>query len=876
MNIPAPWQRFSHSGPVCTFSSPGTPDKRLDLSNIFGVTHRVDDVEILSAPITLVVSVSRAAQAVAANINLANDYVQVNNGLTHDYVAGDRVRCYSSGTLPTGLSADTDYYVAPYTTSNSTLRFRIFTTYADAIAYTNPINLTDQGTGTHTFYTYEDEQTITATPTVQSFEDGVVVYTWSWTGVRVSAFGTITVEYDGSMRHDFTVRRSVRSHVRTLRLECPIDPGVCVFLERQPVPSATEFNAAEMPYSHAWASSSDFPRLIRVHDRRYGFEWAMETDKDFASQGTAKATIDVSDSTITIAPVNFLWPPVIGTYTGTYGTFDLTYRWYITDAPTKNIPGSQLIPRFGTTGTGSAGQFQPRAEECPSSPYRYQGGGVPISMSTWNSYRTAANADGRKILVYLALWNLPEDDNWQPEWENPEGGDFTGSQYKLDCNTDNPQYVFQGIDLRVESCRTYKLTQVDTVLEYSDGIYYDVQNSPRLPATNDNAGVGRYFYDIYYSRLHQRDIALKIQAQGKWSVGHAQGNIGLAHGDTVFDFTVPGENYRDDIAAVVSNQSRFLWYTTGLEYYIRMSEWAPQVFGMGTALIPQFPLADYTNGERLATENFIGISFIHGVSWWQSLTNGTVTHEIWEALEAFSPDDTTEFLDWYSNEHPLATEETDILFGTLRKANGQFFTLIFSTAPTNTTHNFTVRDTPVTSLTRSSRGTGASPLLSRAAYESDLTYNSETKVFTVGIPSYSFVTLTGTLLTPTTEPVALLGGEQRPIDLGTQDMPRIERTKDNELLPIVCRLRHNDTLNPIDLTGYSIKFRCTKDDETVVINNRTATILDITTGLVSFQPQAGDFSEAGIYWGWFIYSSGGLDERVPRGRKFKIVVIRDE
>lgn len=72
----------------------------------------------------------------------------------HNMVNGNMIRLVSTGTLPTPLQADKNYYV--YTTNPDT--FRLAPTYADAIAGTNLIDLTSAGTGTITIPTLSTKE----------------------------------------------------------------------------------------------------------------------------------------------------------------------------------------------------------------------------------------------------------------------------------------------------------------------------------------------------------------------------------------------------------------------------------------------------------------------------------------------------------------------------------------------------------------------------------------------------------------------------------------------------------------------------------------------------------------------------------------------
>lgn len=87
--------------------------------------------------------------AAAATISNASPGVVT---MANSFAAGDAMSFTTTGTLPTGLSPNTTYYVS--TTSLSTSSFQVADTRAHAIAGTNSINTSSAGSGTHTGYAY--------------------------------------------------------------------------------------------------------------------------------------------------------------------------------------------------------------------------------------------------------------------------------------------------------------------------------------------------------------------------------------------------------------------------------------------------------------------------------------------------------------------------------------------------------------------------------------------------------------------------------------------------------------------------------------------------------------------------------------------------
>lgn len=76
-------------------------------------------------------------------VDITNDTITIVN---HGYKVGDVVGATTSGTLPTGLSADTAYYIIVVDSST----VKVATSRANAFAGTN-VNITGVTSGTHTF-----------------------------------------------------------------------------------------------------------------------------------------------------------------------------------------------------------------------------------------------------------------------------------------------------------------------------------------------------------------------------------------------------------------------------------------------------------------------------------------------------------------------------------------------------------------------------------------------------------------------------------------------------------------------------------------------------------------------------------------------------
>ncbi len=85
--------------------------------------------------------------SVNVTITIATPAVFTSTG--HGLYAGQPIRFYTTGALPTGLTADTNYYVSA--TSLTTDTFKVATTYANAIAGTPVVNTSGSQSGVQTY-----------------------------------------------------------------------------------------------------------------------------------------------------------------------------------------------------------------------------------------------------------------------------------------------------------------------------------------------------------------------------------------------------------------------------------------------------------------------------------------------------------------------------------------------------------------------------------------------------------------------------------------------------------------------------------------------------------------------------------------------------
>jgi len=89
--------------------------------------------------------------AVCASATDIANATEIFTNVAHGFVTGDKVQVATSSALPTGLSANTNYWILKLTADT----FQVCDTYAHAIAGTNVVTISDDGTGNQTFTQHE-------------------------------------------------------------------------------------------------------------------------------------------------------------------------------------------------------------------------------------------------------------------------------------------------------------------------------------------------------------------------------------------------------------------------------------------------------------------------------------------------------------------------------------------------------------------------------------------------------------------------------------------------------------------------------------------------------------------------------------------------
>lgn len=142
-------------------TSSGTLLFQLDSSVVFPVTIAKNDLAALTSGTTTVSSKRFEARAGATVTQVDESFLNtaVNTGtdiitVARQFLTGEKVRITTTGGLPAPLATGTDYYVIAV----SSTEIKLATSQKNAFSGTN-INLTTQGTGTHTATLYSTQVT---------------------------------------------------------------------------------------------------------------------------------------------------------------------------------------------------------------------------------------------------------------------------------------------------------------------------------------------------------------------------------------------------------------------------------------------------------------------------------------------------------------------------------------------------------------------------------------------------------------------------------------------------------------------------------------------------------------------------------------------
>lgn len=147
----------------------------------------------------------------------------------HGFINGQKVRFVSSGTLPAGLTANTDVFIVGATANT----FQVSATLGGA-----PINLTSIGTGTHTVFRFHnlsagDFVTISGSDCDPNLDGSYSVvstptgYTFTITpGFTITTGGTMgTARYNYSLSQEMVGGDDIRTKIVALAAKLDTDPG---------------------------------------------------------------------------------------------------------------------------------------------------------------------------------------------------------------------------------------------------------------------------------------------------------------------------------------------------------------------------------------------------------------------------------------------------------------------------------------------------------------------------------------------------------------------------------------------------------------------------------------------------------------------------
>lgn len=348
----------------------------------------------------------------------------------HELVAGDKVQFSTTDTLPTPLQTGVDYFViAAGLTAND---FRVSTTLGGAT-----VDITDTGTGTHSFVRVSDDAASIALM-------GEVSWTESGLNHKIQTLA-VTVDNDVNRDDDTIPPSPAIVYTRgAIRIEATDpDDGIGVdgdiwinsvsqdLFERISGTYVLQFNLQGGPgdpggLSYLWntntASSDPGAGLLKVNNATPGSAsllFISETDNDANAIAAYLATFDDGTSTVKgqlvirdpASPANLLILDITGTLTdnGGWDTFSITPKLSI-GTLTNNLPVRLFFAPKGDAGVkGNAGfeyQFSTSTSGNPGAGKFLVNNGTFMSATEFNineATATALSPASFPLAAFLAL-----------------------------------------------------------------------------------------------------------------------------------------------------------------------------------------------------------------------------------------------------------------------------------------------------------------------------------------------------------------------------------------------------------------------------------------------------------------------------------------
>ncbi len=437
-----------------------------------------------------------AIDAATGIITLVTPTIDTVQGVILNYIRGDQVQVTTTGTLPTGIAAATNYYVIPYQ-RGTTPRIQLAASYADALAGT-AITISDAGTGTHTVtknaeprydgaYLVDTSRAIGSNMTdILTGMGGQLVFTGGKYLIQAAAYQTPTVYFDendiiGAMT--INTKLSARERFNKVqgtyispvfdgqsvdypevtnttyitqdgyeirsKIDYPITqrPGTCQRLSK--------IALERMRQEISWSADFSLTALqVRVGDTAYFSNVRMGwTDKVFEI---------VSWKMAVRTDANGVAVPYITL--GLRETASGVYNWSNGEETTVNLAPNTTLPDPFTVAapTGLAANSE-KVMTTTTGSYVYK------ILVSWNAVADQFVSNGGRIEI---SYKKSSDSTWRPTYYVPGDTTFTEVTLAAQLNTD--------YDIRVRSVNSFGIPS-----SWSSILGYIVGSSGGVGTTND-------------------------------------------------------------------------------------------------------------------------------------------------------------------------------------------------------------------------------------------------------------------------------------------------------------------------------------------------------------------------------------------------------
>ncbi|MBN1384191.1 MAG: discoidin domain-containing protein [Elusimicrobia bacterium] len=466
--------------------------------------------------------------------------------------------------------------------------------------------------------------------------------------------GTVSIEYDGMIRADFSlIPKNKNTLIEKLVLEIPLKSGHALFLHTWPVPIGSAENSGALPLN---GYRGQFKPFVWLGDHNLGFCWFSESDKNFFNAHTDRVIEILRDGDRTVLRINIISIP-------RKTDLPLEYTFGFQATPVK--PAVPDAWDYRIVHSGGYGLQQGFFDFLARNGVR-----TMVFHEHWNdiqNHTEVTHATELKKLVsdchsrkiQLLLYFCDQMSEFAPEWKRyheeclvyPRGLPYYREYYKQTtytfCNRSHLQdFLVEGID-RIMS-------------EYGiDGVFLDQMSWP-TGCSNLRHGCGYKRPDgsvgKTYPIFSTRQIIKRIYTIVKHHNPAGQVNVHQSACMTIPTLSF-ATSYWDGEQLKLQLMLRKLPHGTSALDILPLDTFCAEFMGRNWGVPAE--LLTYPDGQ-LKKEKEISIALLHDVPW-RPFSNEETEYigRLWKTFDAFGRHE-SDWLPYWENKTVVQTQPVDI------------------------------------------------------------------------------------------------------------------------------------------------------------------------------------------------------------------------